>query len=111
MFFIDEKYQKRVVSYVRRIEEGYKQAVKNLIIQRDGKDFFDGWDFDLHFTIPENNEDTMRVKNAKVDYVNSLLDLIDKVEQSNGRFNYDAISAIIDEDVEKLMNTEKDTEK
>lgn len=102
LFFIDEKYQKRVISYVKRIEEGYKQIIKNIIIQREGKDYFYNWDFDLHFNIPENNEDTMRVKNAKLDYVNNLLELVNKIEESNGKYSYDAINDILGEDLRKL---------
>lgn len=101
LFFIDEKYQKRIISYVKRIQQGWKQCIKNLILQQD-KNFFDNWDFDLNFPIPESNEDIMRVKNAKVDYVNSLLDLIDKIDQSNGQYSYDAINSIIDEDLRKI---------
>lgn len=102
LFFMDEKYQKRVVSYIKRIEYGLKQTIKNLIIQQEGKDFFYNWDFDLSFVIPENNEDVMRVKNAKVDYVNSLLDLINKIESSNGKYSYDAINDILDVDLRNL---------
>lgn len=108
LFFIDEKYQKRIISYIKRIEQGYKQAIKNLIIQRDGKEFFHNWDFDLSFTIPENNEDVMRVKNAKVDYVNALIDLVDKLDQSKQKYSYDAINDIIDEDLRKLVVQEED---
>ena len=55
----------------------------------------------------------MRVTNAKVDYVNSLLDLVDKVEQSNGKFSYDAINDIIDDDIRKLIieDSEEEEEK
>lgn len=108
LFFMDEKYQKRVVSYIKRIAEGYKQCIKNLIIQREGKDFFYNWDFELSFVIPENNEDIMRVKNAKVDYVNALLDLIDKVETSKSKYSYDAINDILDEDIKKLIAVKDD---
>lgn len=101
LFFMDEKYQKRVVSYVKRIAEGYKQAIKNLIYQHDNT-FFDNWDFELSFIIPENNEDVMRVKNAKVDYANALIDLLDKVQQS-GKVSIDAVTDIVDEDLRKLI--------
>ena len=37
-----------------------------------------------------------------MDYVNSLLDLIDKIDQSNGQYSYDAINSIIDEDLRKI---------
>lgn len=101
LFFMDEKYQKRVVSYVKRIAEGYKQAIKNLIYQHDNT-FFDNWDFELSFIIPENNEDVMRVKNAKVDYANALIDLLDKIQQS-GKVSIDAVTDIVDEDLRKLI--------
>lgn len=102
LFFIDEKYQKRVVAYVKRIQEGLKQCIKNLIIQREGKDFFYNWDFDLNFTIPENNEDTIRVKNSKIDYANALLDLIDKIKE-NDKYSLDKISNIIGEDLNEII--------
>ena len=44
----------------------------------------------------------MRVKNAKVDYANALIDLLDKVQQS-GKVSLDAITDIIDEDLRKLI--------
>lgn len=117
LFFIDEKYQKRVVSYVKRIEQGYKQAVKNIIIQRNkdsdkelDKNFFKNWDFDLTFVIPESNEDVMRVKNAKVEYVNALLDLLDKIDSAGDKYSIDAVNDIIDEDLRKLkVQTEEET--
>lgn len=102
LFFIDEKYQKRIISYIKRIEEGYKQAIKNIIIQREGKDIFYNWDFNLKFNIPENNEDVMRVKNAKIDYVNSLLDLVDKVK-TDKTYSISKINEIISEDLRELI--------
>lgn len=108
LFFIDEKYQKRIISYIKRIEEGYKQAIKNLISQREEeKDFFLDWDFDLKFTIPENNEDVTRVKNSKIDYANAILDLIDKIEQSDGKYSYDAISDLVGVDLRSIIEENK----
>lgn len=103
LFFIDEKYQKRCISYVKRIATGYKAAIKNLLIQREGRDFFYGWDFSLNFTIPESNNDIMQVKNSKLDYINALLELIDKVESSEGKYNINRISDIIDEDLKSII--------
>ena len=109
LFFLDEKYQKRVIAYIKRIEYGYKQAIKNIIIQREGKGIFYNWDFELKFTVPENNEDVMRVKNAKVDYVNSLLDLIDKVD-TDDKYSYDAINEILGTDLRELKVQTEGTE-
>lgn len=110
LFFIDEKYQKRVISYVKRIADGYKQCIKNLIIQRESTDkercdFFDNWDFELEFAIPESNEDVMRVKNAKIEYVNALLELCDKLDETPDKYNIDTISSIIGEDLGNIRNT------
>ena len=111
LFFIDEKYQKRIISYIKRIENGYKQAIKNLINQREEenkeKDFFLDWDFDLKFTIPENNEDVVRVKNSKIDYANAILDLIEKIEQSDGKYSYDALSDIVGVDLRSIVEENK----
>lgn len=109
LFFIDEKYQKRVTSYVRRIARGYKQIIKNLIVQQEGKDFFDKWDFDLTFTVPESNEDVMRVKNAKLDYINSVLELVDKLNGSED-YSVDNISEFLGEDLKKYMVNKDTTE-
>lgn len=112
LFFIDEKYQKRVISYVKRIQEGYKQVIKNLIKQRDkDSDFFRNWDFDLTFTIPENNEDVMRVKSAKVEYVDSLIDLIDKIDSSKTQYSYDALNDLLNVDIRNLIVQDDTDEK
>lgn len=106
LFFISEKYQKRVVAYVKRIAYGLKECVKNLLLQQEGKEYFYNWDFDIVFEIPENNEDVYRVKNARIDYVNSVLELVDKIEEaeSNGKsYSVDAISATLDEDIKEFM--------
>ena len=107
LFFLDEKYQKRVITYIKRIATGWKNIIKNLLIQQEGKDFFYNWDFDLQFTIPENNEDVMRVKSAKIDYANSLLDLVDRLEQ-NKQYSIDAITDIVDEDIRKITDDIKE---
>lgn len=107
LFFMDEKYQKRVISYVRRIANGIKDCVKNLLIQQEGKEFFNDWDFNVEIKIPESNEDVYRVKNAKLDYVNSLLELVDKIEEAksqNREYNIDAITNILQEDIRELIN-------
>lgn len=107
LFFLDEKYQKRCISYVKRIEQGWKQAIKNLIIQQEGKEFFDSWDFDLVFTIPESNEDVMRVKTAKLNYVNQILDLVDRLQSTNN-YSYDAVADTLDEDIRKFITNTED---
>lgn len=109
LFFIDEKYQKRVISYVKRIANGYKAAIKNLIIQREGKDFFYDWDFNLAFTIPESNNDVMQVKTSKIDYATSLLELVDKIETNKDKYNLDKLSSIVDEDLKALIVTDDET--
>lgn len=110
LFFIDEKYQKRIISYIKRIEEGLKQCIKNILIQREGKELFDNWDFTLKFTIPENNEDVVRVKNTKIDYVNAILELVDKLEENKDKYSYDAVSSVIDEDIRKFIITNEEEE-
>lgn len=109
LFFLDEKYQKKVLAYIKRIEKGYKQIIKNLIKQRYSSDnnektnFFSNWDFDLKFSVPENNDEVMQNKISKVNYVNSLLELIDKVEEDPNKYNYNKISEILDENIKDIL--------
>ena len=106
LFFMDEKYQKRVISYVKRVAYGYKESIKNIIIQQTGKEFFQNWDFSVEFEIPESNEDVYRVKNARVDYANALLDLVDKIEEAKAQdknYSIDVLSSITQEDLSKLI--------
>lgn len=115
LFFMDEKYQKRVISYVKRIANGLKECVKNILIQQEGKEYFFDWDFDVEFKIPESNEDVYRVKNARLDYTSSLLELVDKIEDAKkqGRnYKLDAITDILQEDIKNLVldNGEKENE-
>lgn len=108
LFFMSESYQKRIIAYVKRIANGIKNCIKNLIIQQRGKEFFYNWDFTVEFEIPESNEDVYRVKNARLDYVNSVLDLIDKIEQSKTEgkeYSIDAISDALQEDIKKFVIT------
>ena len=112
---MDEKYQKRVISYVKRIANGLKECVKNILIQQEGKEYFFDWDFDVEFKIPESNEDIYRVKNARLDYTNSLLELVDKIEDAKkqGRnYKLDTITDILQEDIKNLVldNGEKENE-
>lgn len=118
LFFIDEKYQKRVIAYVERIAEGLKNIIKNIILQQEEKDnfassgFFSNWDFELKFIIPENNQDAIQVKNSKVEYASSLLDLIDKIREKPDLYSIDALAEIVDEDLRKIIVTrdEEDNE-
>lgn len=109
LFFIDEKYQKRVITYVKRIARGLSTCVKNLIEQQeddDAKEFFHNWDFIIEFDIPDTNEDVYRVKNSRVDYVNAILDLCDKVVEaktSGKEYSTEAINSIIQEDIDKFI--------
>ena len=90
----------------------YKQIIKNLIKQRDkDSDFFRNWDFDLTFTIPENNEDVMRVKSAKVEYVDSLIDLIDKINSSKTQYSYDTLNDLLNVDIRNLIIQDDTDEK
>lgn len=112
LFFMDEKYQKRVVSYVKRIANGLKDSIKNIILQqeKDNKEFFHNFDFDIVFEIPESNEDVYRVKNAKVDYVNAILDLVDKIRENEEKgtpYSITAIGSALDEDISKFMTLEE----
>lgn len=113
LFFMDEKYQKRVISYVKRIANGLKDCVKNILLQQEGKEYFFDWDFDIEFKIPESNEDIYRVKNARLDYTNALLDLVDKIEDAKkqGReYSLDTITDVLQEDIKNftLDNGEKE---
>lgn len=108
LFFMSESYQKRIIAYVKRIANGIKECIKNLVIQQRGKEFFYNWDFTVEFEIPESNEDVYRVKNARLDYVNSVIDLIDKIEiaRSEGKeYSMDAISDSLQEDIKKFVIT------
>lgn len=116
LFFLDEKYQKRVLSYITRIEDGLKKVIRNLIIQSDadenGKsDFFYDFDFDLHFVIPENNQDVMQVKTSKLDYTKSLLELLQTIEQNPEKYSIDTLTEILGEDLRKLSNLLGDIDK
>lgn len=106
LFFLDEKYQKRILAYIGRIQEGLKQAIKNIILQSEEEDkksqFFYDFDFTLKFQIPENNQDVMQVKTAKLDYTKSLLELIDTVVQNASKYSVDALTAVLGEDLRKL---------
>nr|DAI22700.1 MAG TPA: capsid assembly protein [Caudoviricetes sp.] len=113
LFFMSEKYQKRVVAYVKRIALGLKQCIKNIMNQQSKDDeLFNNWDFDIEFEIPDTNEDIYRVKTARLDYVNNLLDLVDKISQSkdsNGyQYNLDAISNILQDNIKELMDSDDD---
>nr|CAI9751316.1 hypothetical protein DGKKSRWO_DGKKSRWO_CDS_0036 [uncultured phage]CAI9752171.1 hypothetical protein CVNMHQAP_CVNMHQAP_CDS_0036 [uncultured phage] len=113
LFFMDEKYQKRVVSYVKKIANGYKEAIKNIIIQQEGKEYFLAWDFNVEFEIPESNEEIYRVKNARLDYTSALLELVDKIEdaKSQGKtYSLDAISDLIQDDIRKFTISDNSTE-
>ena len=108
LYFISEKYQKRVLSYVRRISSGLRDCVKNLLIQEFGKEYFVNWDFNIEFEVPENNEDIYRVKSSKIDYINSTLDLIDRIEQKkkddpDSYYSIDEISATIKENLKDFV--------
>ena len=111
LFFMDEKYQKRVLSYVKRIAEGYKNSIKNILIQQEGKDFFYHWDFSVQFPAPESNEEVYRVKTTKMDYVNSMLELIDKINENPNKYSIDTISGFLGDDVSAFMakDDENDT--
>lgn len=118
LFFIDEKYQKRVIAYVKRIARGLKECVKNIIYQQEadgesnsgGNEFFHNWDFVIEFEVPDTNEDVYRVKNSRIEYVNALLDLVDRVEEAkksdNHSYSVDEIGNIIQEDISKLVNSD-----
>lgn len=109
LFFISEKYQKRVTAYVKRIAKGFKDCVKNILIQQGYKEYFLNWDFDIVFNIPESNEDIYRVKNARVEYVNSILELVDKINEAKeaGRsYNLDAISSALQENIADFMEND-----
>lgn len=110
LFFMDEKYQKRVLSYVKRISRGFKDCIKNIVSQQeedDGKEFFHNWDFVIEFEIPEANEDVYRVKNLRVDYANAILDLVTKIKdmesQEDTVVSRDEISKTIQEDISKFV--------
>lgn len=116
LFFMDEKYQKRVVTYVKRIARGLKDCIKNLIYQQeddDGKEFFHNWDFVIEFEIPETNEDVYRVKNARVDYINAILELVDKIEEgktAGKEYSVDEISRTLQEDISKFIKPNNENE-
>lgn len=113
LFFISEKYQKRVTAYVKRIAKGFKDCVKNILIQQGYQEYFLNWDFDIVFNIPESNEDVYRVKNARVEYVNALLELVDKINEakSEGRpYNIEAISNALQENIAEFMDVEDEEE-
>lgn len=116
LFFMDEKYQKRVVTYVKRIARGLRDCIKNLIYQQEddnGKEFFHNWDFVIEFEIPETNEDVYRVKNARVDYVNTILELVDKIEEgkiTGKNYSVDEISRTLQEDISKFIKPNNEDE-
>lgn len=108
LFFMDEKYQKRIVAYVKREANGWKDIIKNIIIQQEenNNEFFLNWDFNLEFEIPENNEDTYRVKNAKLDYANALIELANTVNEANSagkQISIDYVNSLIQEDLRSLI--------
>lgn len=105
LFFMSEEFQKRVITYVKRIANGFKDICKNIIIQKEGKEFFNNWDFILEFQIPENNEDIYRAKNARLDYANALIDIIDKARQEN--ISLDVLGSYLNEDISKFINNEE----
>lgn len=113
LFFISEKYQKRVIAYVKRIAYGLKECIKNIMIQQDSEntEIFTNFDFDIVFNIPENNEDIYRVKNARLDYTNAILDLVDKIITSGDRYSTDAISNSLQEDIESFISVKENNEK
>ena len=108
LFFMDEKYQKRVISYVKKVALGYKESIKNLIMQqeesfnRSPNEFFIDWDFNLEFEIPENNEDIIRIKNSRIAYVNALLDLVDRLKKDDS-YSIEAVKSVLQEDISKFM--------
>lgn len=116
LFFIDEKYQKRVITYVKRIARGLKECVKNLIYQQEAKsnddnsggdEFFHNWDFVIEFDVPDTNEDVYRVKNSRIEYANAVLDLVDRIEdakKSNHAYSVDEVGNMIQEDITKFIN-------
>lgn len=109
LFFMSEKYQKRVTAYVKRIAKGFKDCVKNILIQQGYQEYFLNWDFDIVFNIPESNEDVYRVKNARVEYVNSILDLVDKIneaKETGHSYNLDTISSALQENIADFMETD-----
>lgn len=113
LFFMDEKYQKRVITYVKKIANGYKNAVKNIIIQQEGKEYFQNWDFTIEFEIPESNEEIHRVKNSKLQYAQSLLELLNSLEEAKEQgkdYSLDALGDLIQEDLRKYI-IQKDDDK
>lgn len=108
LFFMDEKYQKRIVAYVKREANGWKDIVKNIIIQQEenNNEFFLNWDFNIEFEIPENNEDTYRVKNAKLDYASALIELANTINEANSagkQISIDYVNSLIQEDLRSLI--------
>ena len=109
LFFMDEKYQKRIVSYVKRVANGIHDAIKNILIQQEGKEYFLHWDFNIEFEIPESNEDIYNVKNARMNYVNSMLELVDKIEEAQAQgktYSLQAISDALQDDIKQFMTSD-----
>ena len=114
LFFISEKYQKRVIAYVKRIAKGLKDCIKNILYQQNGKEYFSNWDFDVVFEIPENNEDIYRVKNARIEYVNAVLDLVDRIDEAkaNGKeYSVTEVNNLLQDDINKVIDFNKQQNK